>query len=225
MANRSGRPFDGEVICPFFQEGGRYTLGNTHYVKENRKLVPVGQTEFAKDKTFGYTASHLGEWCQEKTGGQYRAQDCTYISLASLRSLDFDGIQRQLDRVEDFEKVIVNAVDEVDIQAFAVAFLRSLRGGKTFLMRTAAAMPKVLGGIPNKPLLEREELVRNPDGAGGLLIVGSHVGKTSRQLESSETAACPFALWSSMRERPFVAGWSRRRTGWPRWRQRPSVPA
>ena len=50
---------DGEVICPFFKEGGRFTIGNIHYVKTGNVLVPAGQTEFAKDKTFGYTSSNL----------------------------------------------------------------------------------------------------------------------------------------------------------------------
>ena len=52
---------DGEIMCPFFKEGGRFTIGNIHYVKNENLLVPAGQTEFAKDKTFGYTSSNLCE--------------------------------------------------------------------------------------------------------------------------------------------------------------------
>lgn len=51
---------DGEVLMPFFKEGGRFTIGNIHYVQEGDNLVPAGDTEFAKDKTFGYTASEMG---------------------------------------------------------------------------------------------------------------------------------------------------------------------
>ncbi len=76
--------FDGEIICPFFKEGGRFTLENVHYVKEGGKLTPAGQTEFARDKTFGYQSSHLGDWCEEKTGGAYPAEGMTYVSLADL---------------------------------------------------------------------------------------------------------------------------------------------
>lgn len=43
---------DGEVLMPFFKEGGRFTIGNTHYVQEGDNLVPAGETEFAKDKTY-----------------------------------------------------------------------------------------------------------------------------------------------------------------------------
>jgi uncharacterized protein YgbK (DUF1537 family) len=57
------------------------------------------------------------------------------------------------------------------------------------MLRTAAAIPKVLGGIKDKPLLSREELLRSDDSGkggnsrGGLIVIGSHVQKTSRQLE------------------------------------------
>ena len=79
---------DGEIIFPFFKEGGRFTINNIHYVLEGDELVPAAETEFAKDKTFGYTKSHMGEWCEEKTGGAYKATDVTFISLNDLRSLE-----------------------------------------------------------------------------------------------------------------------------------------
>ncbi len=154
--------FDGEIICPFFKEGGRFTLENVHYVQEGDQLTPAGQTEFARDKTFGYQSSHLGEWCAEKTGGAYPADDMTYIALADLRAVNLDKVTAQLLAVRDFNKVIVNALDYADVQVFAVAFLRALAHGQRFLLRSAAAIPKVLGGVPDRPLLSRAELIR-PD--------------------------------------------------------------
>ena len=82
-----GQPYDGEILCPFFCEGGRYTLGNVHYVKEGDRLVPAGQTEFARDRSFGYTHSRLDEWCEEKTAGAYPASETTCIPLEMLRRL------------------------------------------------------------------------------------------------------------------------------------------
>ena len=55
---------DGEIICPFFKEGGRFTLNNTHFVKYGEELIPAAQTEFAKDKTFGYTHSDICEYVE-----------------------------------------------------------------------------------------------------------------------------------------------------------------
>ena len=88
----NGYKMDGDILCPYFREGGRFTLDNVHYVRYGAELVPCGQTEFAKDETFGYHASNLCEYIEEKTGGKVRAGDVTCISLESLRAMDFDGI-------------------------------------------------------------------------------------------------------------------------------------
>jgi uncharacterized protein YgbK (DUF1537 family) len=96
--------FDGEVILPFFKEGGRFTIDNIHYVQYDEYLVPAGETEFAKDRTFGYTKSHLGEWAEEKSNGEYQAVNMTYISLESLRSLDIEKIEQQLLKVKILTK-------------------------------------------------------------------------------------------------------------------------
>lgn len=52
----TGKTIDGEILCPFFKEGGRFTIDDVHYVKYGEELIPANETEFAKDKTFGYTA-------------------------------------------------------------------------------------------------------------------------------------------------------------------------
>jgi uncharacterized protein YgbK (DUF1537 family) len=40
----------------------------------------------------------------------------------------------------------------------------------------------VIGGVSDKPLLTREELIGEETGNGGLIIIGSHVKKTTEQL-------------------------------------------
>lgn len=62
----NGYKMDGDILCPYFREGGRFTLDNVHYVRYGAELVPCGQTEFAKDETFGYHASNLCEYIEEK---------------------------------------------------------------------------------------------------------------------------------------------------------------
>ena len=174
---------NGEVILPFFKEGGRLTINNIHYVRYGEELVPAGETEFAKDRTFGYTKSDLGEWIEEKSNGEFLAKDTLYISLDQLRSLQIDQITEQLLQVDHFNKVVVNAIDEEDVKIFTIALVQAINSGKNFLFRSAAALPKVIGGVSNKPLLTREELVGEETGNGGLIIVGSHVKKTTEQLE------------------------------------------
>ena len=63
----------GRSCAPFFKAGGRFTIGNTHYVQYGDELVPAAQTEFARDKSFGYTHSDLPGYIEEKTGGRYPA--------------------------------------------------------------------------------------------------------------------------------------------------------
>ena len=184
--------YDGEIIMPFFKEGGRFTIDNVHYVREGELLTPAGMTEFAKDKSFGYKSSHIGEWCEEKTDGRYKAEDVTYILLKDLRNENIDKIEEQLREVKDFNKVVVNAIDYVDVKIFAIALVRAMKSGKQFMFRTAAAVTKVLGGISDKPLLTKEELVAKDNQYGGIVLVGSHVNKTTMQLE--ELKNCKFPI-------------------------------
>ncbi len=187
---KDGFRVDGEVLCPFFPEGGRYTIGNVHYVKQGDALIPAAETEFARDRTFGYTKSALPEYVEEKTQGAYKAEDVTCISLESLRAVDLDGIQAQLEAVTDFNKVCVNAVDYVDIKVFAIALYRAMAKGKTFMFRTAAGLVKILGGVTDIPLLTRKEMVVNPTEYGGVVVVGSHTQKTTAQLQQLLTLDC-----------------------------------
>lgn len=183
IESNSGMKMDGEVILPFFKEGGRLTINNIHYVQYGQELVPAGETEFAKDRTFGYSKSNLGEWIEEKSNGEYTAENTLYISLEQLRSLNIEEIAEQLVQVKDFNKVVVNAVDEADVKIFTIALVQAMNKGKNFLFRSAAALPKVIGGVTDKALLTREELVKEETGNGGLIIIGSHVKKTTEQLE------------------------------------------
>ncbi len=186
--------FDGEIIMPFFKEGGRFTFSDTHFVLLGDQLVPAGETEFAQDKTFGFHSSHLGAYCEEKTKGTYTADGMISISLEELRALEFEGIRNKLAAVKDFNKVIVNAVDYVDVKIFCIALLRAMKEGKEFLFRSAAALPKVLGNISDRPYLTREDVVLKGSRAGGIVLIGSHVRKTSMQFEVLKKSQYPFAF-------------------------------
>lgn len=179
----TGKTIDGEILCPFFKEGGRFTIGNVHYVKYGDELVPANETEFAKDKTFGYKAATMPAYVEEKTGGAYKAENVTCISLEDIHNMDIDRIEEQLMAVTDFNKIIVNAVDYVDVKVFCIAMYRAMAKGKVFMFRTAAAIVKVMGGVTDQPLLTRAQMVVNETANGGIIVVGSHTNKTTAQLE------------------------------------------
>lgn len=181
LMKNEGAFIDGEVICPFFPEGGRYTMGNIHYVKEQDNLVPAGMTEFAKDKTFGYKSSDLTEYVEEKTEGKYHKEDCITISLDELNALDVQGIKDKLMSAQNMAKIIVNAVSYADLKVFCAALVLAMKAGKHYMARTAAAFTKVMGRISDQPLLGRAQLEGDTKN-GGIVLIGSHVKKTTDQL-------------------------------------------
>ena len=179
----TGKQIDGEIMCPFFKEGGRFTIGNVHCVKYGDELVNACETEFAKDKTFGYKAASMPAYVEEKTGGAYKAENVTCISLEDIHDMAYDKIEAQLMAVKDFNKIVVNAVDYADLKVFCVALYRAMAKGKVFMFRTAAAIVKVMGGVSDQPLLTRAQMVVKETDNGGIIVVGSHTNKTTAQVE------------------------------------------
>lgn len=173
--------FDGEILCPFFLEGGRLTINNIHYVKYGEKLVPAAETEFAKDKTFGYTSSDLRYYIEEKTKGAYLASDVICISLDLLRSGNIAAIEELLLGAKNFQKIVLNAAEYSDLNPFCEAFASAVGKGKQFMFRSAAAIVKVLGGVSDQPLLSKEAM-NSTGSSAGLVVVGSHTQKSTAQL-------------------------------------------
>ena len=180
---KHGKKIDGEILCFFFKEGERYTIGDIHYVMVKNKLVPAGRTEFAGDKTFGYQSSNLCEYVEEKTKGAYPASQVRTIDLEELKRGDVNLVQKKLEELQDFQKIIVNAVSYRDLQVFALAFYQAVEKGKHYILRTASSMVKELAGVKSRPLLTKEELIREDSRVGGIVVVGSHTAKTTEQLE------------------------------------------
>ena len=221
LEEETGREIHGQILCPFFREGGRFTIEGVHYVKEGDWLIPAGQTEFAGDKTFGYSSSHLAAYAEEKSGGRYRKEDAVMISLNMLRAGNYDEITELLMETEQFRLVAVDAIAESDVEVFATCLLRAMKAGKRFLIRSAAAVPKVLGNVNKIPLLTREKLLeegRETENAesgqsladtqayGGIVLVGSHVKKTSQQLEVLRKAGEEGKIRSGMEFLEFRVG-------------------
>ena len=122
-------------------------------------------------------------YVEEKTGGAYKAENVTCISLEDIHDMAYDKIEAQLMAVKDFNKIVVNAVDYADLKVFCVALYRAMAKGKVFMFRTAAAIVKVMGGVSDQPLLTRAQMVVKETDNGGIIVVGSHTNKTTAQVE------------------------------------------
>jgi uncharacterized protein YgbK (DUF1537 family) len=182
LKRRGAEPPDAVFLCPAFFEAGRITRDDTHYLLEGGHLVPTAETEFARDSVFGYSSSLLPRYIEEKTGGRVRASQVLSIPLAWLRSPQAEGsrLPEFLSRLQGCRFVVVNAESYHDLEALAGSLLAAAAAGKRFLFQSAASLVRALAGLPERPLLGAEIL---KGAAPGLFVVGSHVQKTTRQLE------------------------------------------
>lgn len=189
-----GGRFDAWILVPFFEEGERYTINNIHYLAQDRTLVPVGQSEYADDPAFGYSASDLRDWVTEKTGGRFPAKTVASISIEDLRIGGPAAVTGKLTGLSDNRICVVNAASYRDLEVFTQGLLVAEGRGKRFLYRSAASFVQVRAGISSRPLLSASELC--PPSGGALTIVGSYVPKTSTQLDNllSRTTAEPLEL-------------------------------
>ena len=170
-------PYDGVLLVPYFGEGGRLTIHDTHYVRQGKTLIPAHQTEFAQDIVFGYHHSHLGDWVEEKSAGKWKKEQVISLSLKDIRQGGEDRVYDKLMAAQEMQPIIVNALTDEDLEVVVLGLGRAEAEGKKFLYRTAASFVKIRAGLDDTALYEP-----GAPGKKGLIIVGSYVQKTTEQL-------------------------------------------
>jgi uncharacterized protein YgbK (DUF1537 family) len=188
-------PVDGVVICPAYVEPGRLTVDSVHWMRTDAGMIPVAQSEFAKDASFGYHNSDLRDWVEEKTGGRVSRSSVATITLADIRRGGPDRVREILDGLVGGQPVVVDAAEYADLQVVVLALIRAEGAGKRFVYRIAPSFVRPRSGqqatapidavrlneIVARANSERPEDDR-PSVRHGLIVVGSHVGLTTRQL-------------------------------------------
>ena len=177
MAEELG-PFDGHFLIPAFFEGGRVTLQGTHYLRVDDKLVPVHETEFARDSVFAYQHSFLPQYVEEKTQGRIQADEVVRFPLEEMRVGSFDKLMN----LSDNACCVVDAEVQADLDLFADELLSAAEHGKRFLFRSAASLLTALAKLPPQPIPAEHMRQYVKDGRPGVVVVGSHVKKTTAQL-------------------------------------------
>lgn len=114
---------DAWILAPFFYQGGRYTIDDVHYVLENDVLVPVGQTPFASDASFGFRSSNLREYIEEKAPGKFKPEDIISVSIDDIRYGGPSKVEEKLLSLASGSIVIVNAAAESDMDIFSAGLL------------------------------------------------------------------------------------------------------
>lgn len=182
---------DGVVLVPAFPDAGRLTIGGVHGMAADGQFTPVGDTEFAQDSTFGYRSSRLAAWVAEKSDGRVAAADVVELTLDIVRA-GAESIADALGSATPQAVFAVDIVDEDDLRQLALGLELAEAGGSTFIYRVGPPFVRArIGQAPRAPLT-----FSGTDAGGtrgGLIVVGSHVGVTSRQL-ADLTARRPDAL-------------------------------
>lgn len=179
---KRGLDINGIALAPAFIEGGRYTIDDVHWVEEQERLIPAGQTQFAQDPAFGFASSNLIDWIAEKDP---YSKPAISLPLDVIRKEGPDSVCRAILDAPPDTTMIVNAADYSDILVIAAAFHRAEAQGKRYIYRTAASFVSCFGGLkPRSHLLGRDVVAARKNGRPsiGLTIVGSHVSKSTRQL-------------------------------------------
>ncbi|GAB3277548.1 four-carbon acid sugar kinase family protein [Sinomonas notoginsengisoli] len=204
ISAHGGPSVDGVVMVPAFPEAGRVTIGGEHYVRTTATappaadsspqpaLTPVSETEFARDATFGFSTSYLPAYVEEKTNGRVRAEDVIVLDLGTVRS-GAPAIADAITPAHGSTPIVADVTGENDLRALALGLEEAERRGKQLLYRVGP--PFVRGRIGQEvhaPLMAEEVYgtsaasatggAREDLRAGGLIVVGSHVGLTTRQL-------------------------------------------
>jgi uncharacterized protein YgbK (DUF1537 family) len=172
-------PFDAHFLVPAFFEGGRVTRDGVHYLLVDGEPVPVHETEFARDSVFGFSTAFLPDYVEEKTSGRIPASEVERFSLADVRG----ELGERLRGLEGNRCCVVDAEQQADLDGFARQVKEAAGQGKRFLFRSAASLLTALAELPPQPVPAAEMATFVRGGRPGVVLMGSHVGKSTRQLE------------------------------------------
>ena len=187
LESELGEAIDGVLVIPFFEEGGRFTIGDVHYVAEGEFLLPAGETEYARDAVFGYRSSDLRRWVSEKYQGRLPVEEVCSIDLNTIRLGGPDAVAAALSKLENGRICAVNAASYRDLEVFVTGLLQAEKMGKRFLYRSAASFVRVRGGQGAHPLLSPAELGAMTGSGGGIVVAGSYIRKSSQQITALQS--------------------------------------
>lgn len=171
------------IVVPAFPDAGRVTVGGIHGMVADGTFTPIGETEFARDSTFGYRKSRLADWVHEKTAGEVSSESVVEITLDTLRAGGIVVADALLAAPEG-AVVVVDAVEEDDLRQLALGLEIAESDGRSYVYRVGPPFVRARIGLPPRPALATApEATRTDLAVGGLVVVGSHVGLTSRQLD------------------------------------------
>jgi len=193
---RHGAPVDAVLQCPAFPEAGRVTVGDVQWTRWDGGWRRTDDTPFARDPHFGYRSAHLPSWLEERSAGRIQADEVRTLTLEDIR---LGGPARVADILatlrtaaasspparpaHDPAHVVANAMDAADLDVVALGVLMAEARGARLVGRVGPSYVRARAGIaPSAPLTTNRLFPNGVLAKHGLVIVGSHVPTTNRQL-------------------------------------------
>lgn len=195
------------VLAPAFLEMRRVTIEDVHYAEHEGTRVPVAETPFADDESFGFKSSNLVDWVVERSGGMIAAHDVISLTAEILSGGD-EAIGDALERAPHAKVAVANATSYSELDAIASGCLLAEEGGSSLIYRTASSFVRSRLGRSDPGPIDISSLGspgRDSD-AGGLVVCGSHVPLSSAQLaallrsrNATPIELSPSVLWDDAR--------------------------
>jgi len=182
-AQQEGRPYSALLFAPAYIAAGRVTATDVHYVQEGDVFVPVGDTNYARDATFGFSSSNIRDYVQERTEGSIPAATVISIGLDDIRTGGPNRVRDILLGCSGAVPVVVNALEDSDLDVVTLGLLLAQQEGSRILCRTGPSFVASRLGIEARPPLDHDEIFVSGERPGnGLVVVGSHVTLTTLQV-------------------------------------------
>jgi len=175
ILERTARDIHGCLLVPAFPAAGRLTIDGVHTVNIDGRQIPVGESEYARDATFGYDVSGLVEWARERVPATWR--------VVEIASATFDqGIDALVDALtlnSDFTVFCPSIRDDSDLDLLARAHRELLVRDRSLIVQAGPAYPAFYGNLSRANEIDFALAPGN-----GLVVAGSHTNTTTQQLES-----------------------------------------
>jgi uncharacterized protein YgbK (DUF1537 family) len=183
-ARRTSEPYDALLIAPAYLAAGRITVDDVHYVRAGDRFVPVGQTGYARDATFGFASSDIRDYIAEKTSGVISADSVVSLGLDDIRIGGPARVRDVILSCTNATPIVVNAVDASDLDVVVLGLIEAEAAGARVLSRTGPTFVAARLGIVDRDPVSRQEIFASGERLGhGLIIVGSHVELTTAQVD------------------------------------------
>jgi uncharacterized protein YgbK (DUF1537 family) len=162
------------LLVPALPAAGRVTVGGVHLIERDGVRVPLHETEYARDGGFAYTDASLLAWAEERSGGLFPREAGRALGRAEAGAVA-DAI-RELQGIA--AAIVPDAETLDDLAAIATGLEAAEADGAEVVVRSAPTFAGVLAGN-----LARHRAAA-PRGRRVLVVCGSHVPTTTRQLSA-----------------------------------------